>query len=115
MPKNTKIEIWQKANTVCAGHESGNIDELFRVYEGPDAEENAKSFLNKPNNSMLYAKTTKAELEDEEGSGEENVVESYETLSVKELKAEIEARGLEIPDGAKKPVLIKILEDNDTE
>ena len=129
MPKNTKIEIWQKANTVCAGRETGDADVLFRVYEGSDAEENAKSFLSKPLNSMLYAKKEEIEIENEdegnedegnEDEGNENKplggeVESYGELSVKELKAEIKARGLEIPEKAKKPKLIKVLENSDVE
>jgi len=113
-----KIEIYQKAHTIFAGTETGAVDVLIRTYEGNDAEENAKSFLAKPGREVFYSKKISGKKEDQndnidEGNEEEGDVNSYAELTGNELKAEIKARGLKIPAGAKKEDLIKILEDSD--
>ncbi len=50
-----------------------------------------------------------------EGYGLEDGYDSYESLNVKQLVAECEARKIEVPEKAKKPALIALLEQWDVE
>ena len=115
MPKITKVEIYQKANTSFAGNETGTVDVLLRTFEGPDAENIAKGFLSKPGREIFYSKVVGESNSNDEVDEEDGDIGSYDELTFKELRAEVEARKLEIPVKAKKKDLIKILQDNDSE
>lgn len=88
----------------------------FEVYDSEDKlvnsyieKEKAESLVAKHPGWYVSTKGKAKDAEDNEG------VKSYAELSAKELLAEIAARELTAPAKAKKPALIKILEENDTE
>ena len=110
-PKTLKVEIYDGHDAYVRTYDDSNpshADEGSRVL--------AARFLSKPGREAFYAlidgkKVSLKELSKDAGAE----VETYEKLSVKELKAEAKERGIEFDKKAGKPALVELLEAWDEE